>query len=149
MRVAGTSDRPFIYALGKQTALSSLSELRPAPDAFVQANFERLLEMVFGQSHFALIAERAGEQIGFVLVLDTMPDEVSGLPQAFVAYLAVDERVRRRGVGTLLIRAAEDEARRRGLPYMALMVTQENAAAHSLYQRAGYATERRLLSKPL
>jgi len=35
------------------------------------------------------------------------------------------------------------------LPYMSLMVTEENEAARALYERAGYVTERRLLSKPL
>ena len=32
---------------------------------------------------------------------------------------------------------------------MALMVTEENAAARALYERAGYRTERRLLCKTL
>jgi ribosomal protein S18 acetylase RimI-like enzyme len=32
---------------------------------------------------------------------------------------------------------------------MALMVTEENAAARRLYERAGYRTERRLLCKAL
>jgi ribosomal protein S18 acetylase RimI-like enzyme len=32
---------------------------------------------------------------------------------------------------------------------MSLMVTDENAAARALYERAGYVTERRLLCKPL
>ena len=82
-------------------------------------------------------------------MLDDLPDEVTLLPQAFVAYMAVEPGVRRDGVGTALLAAAEDEARRRGLPYMALMVTEENAAARRLYERGGYRTERRLLCKPL
>jgi ribosomal protein S18 acetylase RimI-like enzyme len=149
VRNAAPGDRAFMLELGLRTAPTSMSQLRPAPTAVIQANFERLLEMVLGQSHFALVAERAGVPIGFTLVLDAMPDEVSGMPQAFVAYLGVDEASRGLGVGALLMRAAEDEARRRGLPYMALMVTQENAAARSLYKRAGYKTERRLLTKKL
>ena len=58
-------------------------------------------------------------------------------------------RDRRGGVGSALLERAEDEARKRGAPYMALMVTEENAAARALYERAGYLTERRLLCKAL
>jgi ribosomal protein S18 acetylase RimI-like enzyme len=53
------------------------------------------------------------------------------------------------GIAAHLLAAAEDEARVRGLEYLALMVTEENAAARELYAQAGYVTERRLLCKPL
>ncbi|HEY1656009.1 MAG TPA: GNAT family N-acetyltransferase, partial [Candidatus Tumulicola sp.] len=82
-------------------------------------------------------------------LLADLPDEITSMPQGFVAYMAVEPACRRQGVGAALLAAAEDEARRLGLPYMTLMVTQENAAALSLYRRAGYFTERRLLCKPL
>jgi ribosomal protein S18 acetylase RimI-like enzyme len=96
-----------------------------------------------------LIAERGGERVGFLLLLDQLPDEVTLRPQAFVAYMAVEPCARGTGVGAALLAAAENEARRRLLPYMALMVTEENEAARRLYERAGYRTERRLLCKPL
>ncbi|MGB9650319.1 MAG: GNAT family N-acetyltransferase, partial [Candidatus Cybelea sp.] len=111
--------------------------------------FDRLCEVVDSQSHVTLIASRNGESVGFLLMLDNLPDEVTLLPQAFVAYMAVEPSVRKAGVGAALLAAAEDEARRRGLPYMALMVTEENAPALRLYERGGYRTERRLLCKPL
>ncbi len=63
--------------------------------------------------------------------------------------MAVEPALQRRGVGRALLQAAEGEAKRRGLPYMTLMVTEENVAARSLYERGGYVTERRLLCKPL
>jgi len=83
------------------------------------------------------------------LMLDQLPDEVTSLPQGFVAYMAVEPEARRSGVARALLAAAEDEAKRRSLPYMALMVTEENAAARALYEDAGYRTERRLLCKEL
>ena len=73
----------------------------------------------------------------FRAVARRLPDEVTALPQGFIAYMAVEPSLRERGVGAALLAAAEDEARRRGLPYMALMVTEENAAARALYERAG------------
>jgi ribosomal protein S18 acetylase RimI-like enzyme len=107
------------------------------------------LEIVASQSHVLLIAENAGQRAGFLIVLDSLPDEVTGTAQGFIAYMAVDPAFRRRGVGAALLARAEDEARRRGLPYMSLMVTDENTPALELYQRAGYVTERRMLCKTL
>jgi GNAT superfamily N-acetyltransferase len=148
-RAASADDRAFVDDLGKRSTASSVSSLRPAPPLASIAAYERLLETVAAQSHVTLIAERDGRPAGFALLLDDLPDDVTGLPQAFLAYMAVEPALQRHGVGTALLRAAEDEAKRRGLPYMAFMVTEENAAARALYERAGYVTERRLLSKAL
>ena len=87
------------------------------------------------------MAQCGGTPAGFVLMLDTMPDEVTRMPQGFVAYMAVEPWARGRGIGSRLLSAAEDEARRRGLPYMGLMVTEDNAAARRLYERAGYTIQ--------
>ena len=146
---ASDTDRAFVEDLGKRSAPSSISSLRPALPQAAAAAYERLLETVAAQSHVVLIAECEDRRAGFALLLDDLPDDVTGLPQAFLAYMAVEPALQRRGIGTALLRAAEDEAKRRGLPYMAFMVTEENAAARGLYERAGYVTERRLLSKAL
>lgn len=143
------ADRDFVKRLGEQSVMPSVGSLRPASEAKAREAFDRLCEVVEGQSHVTLIAQRNGERVGFLLLLDELPDEVTLLPQAFIAYMAVEPSLRRNGVGAALLAAAEDEARRRGLPYMALMVTEENADARRLYARFGYYTERRLLCKPL
>lgn len=123
--------------------------MRPVNEGKARDAFDRLYQIVANQSHITLIAQRDGTRLGFLLLLDDLPDEVTLLPQAFVAYMAVEPAVRGEGVGTALLAAAENEATRRGLPYMALMVTEENEAARRLYERRGYRTERRLLCKPL
>jgi ribosomal protein S18 acetylase RimI-like enzyme len=143
------TDREFVEALGKRSVLSSIASLRPAPESDAQSAFERLIAVVENQSHVTLIAQEQDERIGFLLLLDALPDEVTLMRQGFVAYMAVEAKWQRSGAGAALLAAAEDEARRRHLPYMALMVTEENAAARALYERAGYRTERRLLCKPL
>ena len=149
VRAATKADHVFIEALGKRTAMDSVSSLRPSDPASVLANFERLLAIVAEREHFALIAEVDGRPAGFMLMLDSLPDEVTGDDQAFVVYMAVERDARRAGIGSALLERAEDEARKRGAPYVALMVTEENAAARALYERAGYRTERRLLCKTL
>jgi ribosomal protein S18 acetylase RimI-like enzyme len=142
-------DRAYIAALGRRCVMSSVASTRPAPEAAVRVAFDRLCEIVESQSHVTLVAQRNGERVGFLFMLDRLPDEVTMLPQGFVAYMAVEPEHRGAGVGAALLTAAENEAKRRGLPYMALMVTEENAAARRLYRRSGYQTERRLLCKPL
>lgn len=144
-----TADRAFVRELGRRCAMSSVGSLRRASEPTVRAAFDRLCDIVFDQPHAALIAQREERRVGFLLLLDELPDEVTALPQGFVAYMAVEPECRGAGVGAALLAAAEDEARRRGLPYMALMVTEDNAGARRLYERGGYQTERRLLCKPL
>jgi ribosomal protein S18 acetylase RimI-like enzyme len=149
IREGRLDDRPFVQDLGKRTMGDSVAHFRYVNEAMLEVSYDGLLEFVFRQSHVLLVAEEEQQRAGFILILDTMPDEVTRMPQAFVAYMAVEPSHRGRGIGSRLLAAAEDEARRRGLPYMGLMVTEDNAAARALYERAGYLTERRLLCKPL
>lgn len=149
IRDALPSDRDFIETLGKRTVMDSVSAGRNVDPEKMLISYDRLLDIVNGQSHVALIAEVDGRRAGFLLLLDQLPDEVTGGDQGFIAYMAVDRAYRRSGVGSKLLQRAEDEARRRSLPYMRLMVTEENEPARGLYERAGYVTERRLLCKTL
>lgn len=52
--------------------------------------------------------------------------------------LAVLPALRSRGLGTLLIRAAEQRIRNRGLRRAELAVEETNPRAHALYERLGY-----------
>jgi len=150
LRAGGSADRPFVLDLGRRTVVDSVSALRQAPAPLVESSYERLIEFSFERSYVLLIAENDLEgRVGFLLMLDEMPDEVTGLPQGFVAYMAVEPDARRHGIATQLLAAAENAARARGLPYVALMVTEDNAPARVFYAHAGYTTERRLLCKRL
>ncbi|HEY1682965.1 MAG TPA: GNAT family N-acetyltransferase [Candidatus Tumulicola sp.] len=149
VRTGNAADWPFVSDLGRRTASSSIASVRPAPERFVVNAFDRLIDTIRAQSHVVLIAEVDGRPAGFLLMLDGLPDDVTGLPQAFVAYMAVEPQLQRSGIGAALLQAAERKAIELGLPYIALMVTEENTAAQALYGSGGYATERRLLSKRL
>ena len=148
---AGTSaDRAFVIDLGRRTTVDSISAVRAAPPALVNASYDALVAYALDRSHVLHIAEHALEgPVGFVLMLEDLPDEVTGMPQGFIAYMAVEPETRRHGVGAALLKSAEEAARARGLPAVALMVTENNAAARELYAQAGYLTERRLLCKTL
>lgn len=148
-RADGAADYAFVRDLGRTSVMSSVGSLRKTTQTLAIAAFDRLDEIVKAQSHVAFIASEDGHRVGFILLLDELPDEVTLTAQGFIAYMAVVPDRQGAGAGTALLAAAEDEARRLGLPYMALMVTEENGVARRLYERAGYQTERRLLCKAL
>lgn len=143
------ADRHFVERLAERTVMDSVAAFRHPQELMVHLALTRLLEIVENQSHVTFVAESEGRPVGFLLLLDDLPDEVTSTPQAFVAYMAVEPELQGRGVGQALLDAAENEAKRRGLPYISLMVTEDNLAARRLYERGGYVTERRLLCKPL
>lgn len=147
---AGTArDREFVVDLGRRVSLTSVSSRRPAPAALVEGAYERLVEYVSERDHDMLIAETDGQPAGFALLLYDLPDEVTLSDQGFIAYMAVEPGRRRRGIGRALLARVEAAARGRGLPYLSLMVTEDNAAARELYAGAGFATERRMMTKAL
>ncbi len=149
IRPGEARDVAWVRDLGHRTLSASVSALRESDPRHVDDSFERLIEFALGQSHVLLVAEDTLDPLGFVLFLDSLPDEVTGLAQAFVVYAAVEPHARRRGIGRRLFQAVEDAARERGLGYASFMVTEENLAARELYAQLGYATERRQLCKRL
>ncbi len=149
IRRGGASDWSFVHDLGKRVAMTSTSSLRPAIPSLVELAYEKLVNFVSAQSHVLLIASDEEKPLGFLILLDTMPDEVTLSPQAFVAYMAVEPEARRRRIGRALLNEAEGVARELGLPCIAMMVTEENEAARELYAKNGFQTERRLLCKNL
>ncbi len=149
VRRGTAGDHGFVRDLGLRSGGSSVSAVRNARYDDVVTAFERLIEFVLTRDHELLVAAEHGVPVGFLLLLYDIPDEVTLTPQAFVAYTAVEPFARGRGAGRALLEAAEAAARARGLGYVSLMVTEDNRAARALYDGAGYATERRMLTKPL
>ena len=142
-------DRAYVRDLGERSATSSVSALRAARHADVVLSFQRLMDFCFGRAHDTLIAELDGERAGFLVLLYDVPDEVTLGEQAFVAYTAVEPHARRHGIARALLDEAERRARELRKPYMSLMVTDDNEPARTLYERAGFVTERRMMTKPL
>lgn len=148
VRRAAPDDEAFITALGSSCATTSVSRIRHVNADTAALSFRRLLMFCRERpGTIDLIAAVDGERAGFLILLTDVPDEVTQSDQAFVAFMAVAEPVRRTGVGRALLRAAEHEAGRLKLPHLSLMVSADNAAARSLYARAGLVEERLLLTK--
>jgi ribosomal protein S18 acetylase RimI-like enzyme len=79
------------------------------------------------------------EPAGFVSGVEmTHPDKGTEL---FLYELGVDERFRRRGIGTALVRALAERARERGCYGMWVLTDRVNEAALATYRRAGAVEE--------
>ena len=128
------------------------AEIRPGAAADLAA-----LVAVLGERHWftdrlarqqqgggvVLVAWLDGRPVGDVF-LDCQPAKepevrrhLSGVPR--LDHLEVSGPFQRRGIGTALIRAAEDTARRLGHERVALGVGLDNHGARRLYERLGYA----------
>ena len=149
IRRGTVSDRAFVVDLGRRVSPTSVSSLRVALQPLVEGAYERLVDYALAREHEILVADVDGVAAGFALLIYDLPDEITLSEQAFIAYMAVEPALQRRSIGRLLLASIEDHARRRGLPYLSLMVTEDNAAARELYAAAGFATERRLMTKAL
>ena len=112
------------------------------PDAFLDgevtreraAYWEARLGAPGGERRTVLIAELAGEPIGFVCV-ERQPESAWGVLldnlHALPGYQGI-------GVGKLLMRAAEDWARAQGETQLYLYVLEGNTSAIGFYERQGW-----------
>jgi ribosomal protein S18 acetylase RimI-like enzyme len=149
IRIGDSRDRDFVLDLGRRVSATSISAIRPAPAPLVELAYDRLIGFIFAHQYDLLIASDGERRCGFLLLLRELPDEVTSTEQAFVAYMAVEPDARRQGIGAALLRGAEDIARADGLAFLSLMVTEDNLAARTLYERLGLRTERRMMTKAI
>lgn len=65
--------------------------------------------------------------------------------RAWMYYVAVDPALQGRGLGRLLVRAAEAWAAGRGMEKMHLLIRPENDRVRAFYETAGYGEQKRVL----
>jgi GNAT superfamily N-acetyltransferase len=96
----------------------------------------------------ALVAEDDGDVLGFVDV--EFRQRLNFLvPQAWVPDLVVSEEARGRGIGRLLLEAAEAQARERGCWGMTLESAAWREASHAFYEHVGWVPTGRSFTRPL
>jgi ribosomal protein S18 acetylase RimI-like enzyme len=83
------------------------------------------------------------------LWLGNTVDQVKGDRHAHIFLLYVMPEHRRKGIGSALMRHAQDWARERGDRQIGLQVFQSNQPALSLYHQLGYETQSFWMLKPL
>lgn len=98
------------------------------------------------------VAVADGIVVGMIELWLKRPRDVEGarIPRIKVDLgLAVAPEWRGRGVGTALLRAAEDWAREQGAERMVLDLDVNNGGAQRLYEREGYSVEAIAMDKPI
>jgi ribosomal-protein-alanine N-acetyltransferase len=97
---------------------------------------QELKSYVTHRSTFTLVAtdDKDGEVAGFIVV--------HGGPSGHVITIDVDPAIRRGGVGSLMLRAAEDRLRQAGARAVGLETAVDNLAALQFYKRHGYSVIR-------
>ena len=93
------------------------------------------------------VAEERGEVVGFVTA--SARQHFAGDLDAYAGELVVDRRAEGRGIGRMLMTAAEDWARAQGLAHISLDTGAANAHARAFYRALGYEEEDIKLTKPL
>jgi ribosomal protein S18 acetylase RimI-like enzyme len=102
------------------------------------------------QVHSGLeVAQRSSHSPVGCLWLGNAVDQVRGDRHSHVFLLYVLPAHRRQGIGSALMRYAEDWARERGDRQIGLQVFESNQPAISLYQKLGYAPQSVWMVKPL
>jgi len=130
VREAGTDDAAGVAELLHDFNVEFAT---PTPGAAVLA--KRLEQLLQGDGMFAVIA---GEPpVGLALVSLRQNVWFEG-PVALLDELYVVPGQRNRGIGTTLLRAAEDESRRRGSTELEINVDGDDVDARRFYERHGY-----------
>ncbi|WP_336025585.1 GNAT family N-acetyltransferase [Acinetobacter pittii] len=138
IRSAKSKDTQAICDLLKQMGY-------PQPLALIQEKFEILHNDANSQ---ILIAEEKGKIYGF-LSLYFIPQIALQGDFAKICYLCVDENMRSKGVGHLLVQEAERLARQRGCDRMELHSGMKRPLAHQFYLREGYIEAPKYFRKAL
>lgn len=117
----------------------------PQPLALIQEKFEILHSDPKSQ---ILIAEEEDKVCGF-LSLYFIPQIALKGDFAKVCYLCVDENIRSKGIGHLLLQQAEQLARQRDCDRMELHSGEQRTLAHQFYLREGYVDAPKYFRKAL
>lgn len=143
LRAAVDADAFSISALATQVFLDTyaMEGIRPSVAREVHEHFSpaAVSALLSAPGTRFLLAERAEHLIGFAeLRLGAVHELVPDRPVAELHRLYVQARFAGSGVGTALLREAEEMAAREGAVTLWLIVWAENAKALAFYARRGY-----------
>lgn len=131
----------FAFARLKRAIESSASHLVVSGGERRESGLHILARMLISRRKLhTLIAADGNEFVGYVSLVFPRFRKLRG--NAYLT-VSVKDSCRGRGVGTVLMAAAEDFARARGARRIELEVLSKNTGAIRLYERLGYAVEGR------
>ena len=163
VRLGDVGDWPFMYALGKQGITHSISPWRKQSLEETLDYRESILsgfwqwiqesgstvfiaETAVKDGKFALKARKV-QAIGYLVLQTSSKEELTGVSQGWIVDFVVLPKLRGKGVGRELLKAAEEHCCKQGIPYLGLAVSSHNLRALHLYERFGFVEERKLMFK--
>lgn len=163
VREGTVRDWPFMYALGKIGMLDSISPWRKQPiedtlkyrEGFL-TGFWTWIQNTGSVVFIVEVSEKNGkssaeegkaQKIGYLVLHSTSREELTGLSQGWIMDIGVIPEWRGKGAGQVLLKAAEEHCRAQGVHYLGLAVSSHNVRALKLYEKFGFAEERKLLVK--
>lgn len=150
VREAHSDDRSFLLKSAERLSSFPLPAWRTREEV-IAADVRTLDDFLASAPGGAqlLIAEAAGDApLGFIF-LEIVEDYFTRTRHGHVGIVAVTEEAEGRGVGRILLEAAEAWAREQGFTRLSLNVFEENRHARAVYEHFGYAPETRRYVKVL
>jgi ribosomal protein S18 acetylase RimI-like enzyme len=157
IRQGNIQDWPFIYELSKKVIPYSISPWRlQSMDETIKyrdKTLKGLWNWIQQTGSIVFIAEKIeGEdplKLGYLILYPEAIEELTGLSQAWVLDIAVLLSYRNCGTATALLEAAEKFCYDKKIDYLGLAVSSHNLNALQLYEKLGFAEERKLMVKVL
>ncbi|PAR44618.1 GNAT family N-acetyltransferase [Vibrio metoecus] len=150
IRSAEASDLDSLLRLNYQIGIMHFEN---APEAFVEPSSEEkefLLQALNDQSRLFLVAEFAGDVVGFVTAKVTQNEAIPFLvktPICRVGTIVVDESVRVSGIGTQLMAQCNDWAKLQGAEQIRLEAMAFNKCAQNFYAKLGFEEQSKTMWK--
>ena len=153
VRLAVLGDFPTIEILWASVNQAHVEahpeQLRQVESGFV---LKRFTDLLASETSRTFVAEREGEIVGMIAVTsrDVPPSPALLMRRTlYVDILAVDSRVRRQGIGHLLMERVIAWGQEKGIVELELDVFDFNASAIAFYEVLGIKTKIRRMTLPL
>ena len=136
------ADREYISSLVTRFSEFDLPDWRSADeiDRTNRLSLQKALEEPEPGAAILVAEDETQGPVGFIH-LETQVDYFSGEKHGYVSDLAVSKSLEGRGVGRILLEAAEAWARSNGYRLLTLYVFSANARARRVYERNGFRPE--------
>lgn len=141
LREAISSDHEFI--MGLSPTLAEVADLAWHSESMVQKMQDAYIEEMLAPTsteNTTFIAEENNIALGFIHVR-SREDEISGETCGTIPLVAVSPLAQGKGIGKLLMNAAENWSKSQGYRLLHLEVFANNQNAQQFYQRQGFKAE--------
>ncbi len=144
-------DAKSFVALNFRTFRDSIPPADSVDEAFFRQHHQWLLERYAytdAKRNTVLVAEVGGQYAGHCWI-GTQTDFFTRAEEPWIFDISISPGFRRRGLGTAMLKAAENFLHSRGFSTVGLQVMAHNDAARKMYESLGYAPHSFSLRKAL